>query len=329
MNTNKKLLTLTMLCLFAASLLATTGCTVFRDRDAVEIDKDGGKVVFEPKEMDLLILVDLDRGAANLSNHYQSILSTLVGELSIKKINVRSAALAPLYQRSGASVPLIFGQGLLSSEFSSFGEAITYYTYDDAQNHLPDHSKADGQNLADLGHNLGNQSIYHPETADPTGTPYFTEAADGLLVVYLSASARPCAINDSNCMINGDTPPVQYFSELDPIDANTPDPDAPTASWLQLANHTSLHPKRIFHLAIVTPEKVSYSDFAKNCAAYPHFPTATLDVMEPSPNAYYEPFIQDLRKAGGKGDMLDLCQVLSSRAKTTIAATANQIRRIF
>lgn len=314
----------TVLCLLIASLFTTTGCTVFRDRDPKIEDNNGGKVVIKPKEIDLLILVDLDRGAANLSSHYHNIIATLVGELAIKKVNVRSAALAPLYQRTGQSVPLLYGEGLESSEFSSFGETIAYYTFDDGQNHLPDNTKADGQNLADLGHNLGNQPIYHAESADPTGQAYFSEAADGMLVLYLSASARPCALNDADCMINGDTPPVKYFSELDKSD-----PDEPTAAWLQLANHTGLHPKRIFHLAIVTPEKVSYSDFANKCNGYPQFPATTLDVMEPSPNAYYTPFIEDLRKAGGHGNVLDLCQVLSSRARTTLAATANQIRQIF
>ncbi len=324
MKTHNIILNKAVLCLFVASLFTTTGCTVFRDRDPKTEEDGGGKVVIEPKEIDLLVLVDLDRGAANLSGHYQNVLATLNGELAKKKINIRSAAMAPLYQRTGQSVPLLFGQGHDSSEFSNFGDAITYYTLDDSQNHLPDKTKADGQNLADLGHTLGNQPIYHAESADPTGKAYFSEAADGMLIVYLSASARPCALNDAGCMIDGQTPPVEYFSEVDPID-----PDEPIAAWLKLANNTGLHPKRIFHLAIVTPEKVSYTDFANRCNSYPNFPATTLDVMEPSPNAYYEPFIKELQKAGGNGNILDLCQVLSSNDRTTLATIANQIQKIF
>ncbi|MBA2664028.1 MAG: hypothetical protein H0U74_17190 [Bradymonadaceae bacterium] len=300
-------------------VLAMAGCTIIRDGNNNNNGNNTNNVVVTPKVVDMLVLVDLDRGSANLSSHYHNILLGLIGSLTLKHIDVRSAALAPLYHRAGAVVPLIYGEGESGGEFSNFGEAIAFYTYDDSNRYLQDRADADGENLAALGLDLGRRAIYRPETANPQARPYFQEAADGFIVVYLTAGQRPCAATDAACQLDGKAP-AAYFTAKN---------SEQNAAWLELAGDSGVQTKRIFHLAIVTPEGVSYDAFSRACTGYPDFPATMLDVMEPSPKAYYGPFVQALQSGGGKGTMIDLCQAMSSRSEALMLGVGNQVRQMF
>lgn len=300
-----------VLVLLAMSL--TAGCTLIRYRDPPSNDDngDGGP----PKVVDMLVLIDVDRSAANLTPYYHQTLQTLIMGLALKNVAVRSAALAPLYHRSGEVVPLLYGEGDPRSEFEDFGAAIQFYTYDDGQLFLQSRTDNDGENLATLGLELGQRAIYRPRTADPEARPYFLEAADGFVVVYMTASPRPCAANDEACELDGMSPASYFTRRTDGV-----------ADWLSLGDDTRLPPSKIFHLAVVTAEATGYGDFAERCRGYSGFPATMLDVMEPSPKAYYTQFVDGLMRNGGRGLVVDLCQAMSARGEGTLAGAAAAIR---
>jgi hypothetical protein len=264
--------------------------------------------------VDLLVMAPLERASANLDVDYERIIYLLVSELGEAGVDVRKAALAPLYGRLDRAVPLVYGEGDDSAELAGFADAITFYSRDDGADYLQDEAAAEGDNLAILGADLDARAIYHPTTADPDGRAYFTEPADGFVVLYLSSLARRCDIADSSCAIDG-VDPVTYFSrEADGV-----------ATWLALPGG-GLPAARIFHAAMVTAENTDYETFYGRCAGYPNFPAADLDVMEPSAVPYYRELVAGLADRGGRGAFIDLCEAMSSREESVARRLAADIR---
>ncbi|MFU8804196.1 MAG: hypothetical protein ACNA8W_10335 [Bradymonadaceae bacterium] len=310
----------------AVALLATlmtmalsTGCTLIRYVDPPEENNGGGgpgEIV--PKVVDVLVMIDLDRSAANLAPHYNGVLASIAMALELSHIHVRSAAMAPLYSRAGGVVPLLYGEFDPRSEFQHWGEAIMFYTYDDGARYLQTDVEADGENLAILGLELDRRAIYRPTTADPEAIPYFQEAADGLIVIYLSASERPCAAGDAACQLNGEHP-ARYLTR------KTEDGNV---AWLALADETGLPPNRILHVPIVTAEGVGFSDFSQSCSRETGFPAGLLDVMEPSPKNYYGHFTDEIRRQGGRAMTADLCQAFSNKRENIALSVAQQARQM-
>ena len=292
-----------------------SGCTIIRYVDG---DDDDDGPTLPPKVVDMLVVVDLDHRTANLTDDFGGIIGTLGGELAKKNIEVRQAALAPMYGRSEGVVPLLYGENDDASEFGGFTDAVAFYTHDDGAQYLQDDAAYDGENLATLGADLDERAIYRPTTADPNARAYFVEPADGFVVIYLSASPRICGANDSDCAVDGQNP-ADYFTQAADGDA----------AWLQLPGGMGLPASKIFHGAIVTGEGMNYDAFYERCMAYPNFPATTLDVMEPSEHAYFGPFIEGVQGNGGRGAMVDLCEVMSSRRANSLQGLASKIRAIF
>lgn len=296
----------------AAAFYAATACTVIRYVD----DDDGTTTGPPPRVVDMLVMIDLDRGTANLTPDYGKILGTISFGLAEQAVQIRRAAMAPLYSRAQGAVPLLFGQGEEGAEFDDFTEAIAFYTNDDGAEYLQDPVEGDSTNLATLGRELDSRAIYHPTTADPGAAAYFAEPADGLLVVYLSASPRACGPAEGGCLIDGRSA-VDYFTAT----------DARGAAWLELPGGGSLPPDKIFHAAIVTAEGADYQTFYGQCSAYRNFPVAKLDVMQPSSDvAYYGPFIEGLGDRGGRGAIVDLCEAMSGVGEPALLSLAVKIR---
>lgn len=287
------------------------GCTIIRYVDPDAGDTDGPP----PKVVDLLVMMDMSRTTANLAPDYAEIVGLTIAALGEQNVTVRKAALAPLYSRSEGAVPLLFGQGDEDGEFLSFEEAIAFYTYDDGANYLQDGVESDSENLAVLGAQLDTRPVYHPTTADAQASAYFVAPADGFVVLYLSASPRRCAADDAACAVDGQDA-ANYFTAA----------DADGVTWLELGGG-SLPVDKVFHGAIATAEGVDYATFYETCSGYPNFPAAKLDVMQPSEeHAYFGPFVDSVKEAGGKGAFVDLCQAMSGSGKGAIVALAVNIR---
>ncbi|RVU48097.1 hypothetical protein EA187_01270 [Lujinxingia sediminis] len=350
----------------ALTLSMLSGCTLIR---YVDPPPPPGEE-FDPKVVDVLVLVDLPRGSANLMGGYANFMEMFEYALGEYNITTRQMAVAPLYRRQGDTPPLIYGRPALpsSSEQSevtprndgsnlseplpedgetseprpepdenptpgdsqpddigggpgqAFGlaETLLYYIGEEGQRHLDTRTDVPGENLAALGLDLDRATIF-----DPTGTlndsrAYFKEAADGFVIIYLTGTSRPCAHGSQACQLDGKSP-AAYASTTD---------DANLASWLALPGPSGLSPSRIFHMPVATAEEVSFEQFADRCLAEPNFPAGALDVMEPSENAYFGPFINDLRSSGGQGYNVDLCQALSSRSDRAALSAAAYLQRI-
>ena len=360
-----------MVLLVALAFSALSSCTLIR---YVDPPPPPGEEP-DPKVVDVLVLVDLPRGSANLMAGYAGFMEMFEYALGEYNIATRQVAIAPLYRRQGDTPPLIYGRPSLTSTSGqnevtprndgsnfreptpgdedtseprpepdedptpdepnigeprwddigggpgqNFGlaETLLYYIGDDGQRHLDTRTEVPGENLAALGLDLDRATIF-----DPTGTitdsrAYFKEAADGFVVIYLTGTSRPCAHGDQACQLDGKSP-ASYFSATD---------DANLASWLALPGPSGLSPARIVHMPVASAEEVSFDQFADRCLAEPNFPAGALDVMEPSENAYFGPFIDQLRADGGQGYNIDLCQALSSRSDRAALSAAAYLQRL-
>lgn len=313
---SQRILGLLLLLFFVASLMS--GCTIFRDRENNgNGDGDGsGDVELEPKVVDVLVLVDLPRGAANIMSGYAEYLSLVQVALLTQNVEVRKFATAPLYRTQGSGTPLLHGVGDEYSPFSGIGEALAYYVSDEGRSHLTGERDFDGENLADLGRQLDTKPIFNPFFTPPEVVPYFDEAADGLVVFYFTGSSRRCAYDSDNCRIEGQRA-AHFFTDVDD--------DTGFASWLRLPGETGLEAHRIVHIAVATAEGIDFDAFSTRCRRETNFPANYLDVLEPSTVPYFRPFIDDLRREGGHGEFIDLCTVLSDRKTRAAANTAGRV----
>ncbi len=291
----KKFGALTLLC---AMLVLASGCTIIRYVEGNN-DDDGEPQPLPPKEVDVLMMVEVDAATINLAPEYQSILVNLQAGLAKSGVTIRKLAVAPIYRRAGGAVPLIYGEGAPSSEFSSFEEALVFYAADGGQKYLRDRATGEGENLAAVGLSLDSASIYHPTSASSDNSPYFTTATDGFLVVQMTSSARSCGYNDAACKLDG-KPAATYFTEE----------SEGAVSWLALTDATGLDRSKVFFLNIATAEGVDEETFVTRCEKKAGFDANNLDSMEPSANVYYEDFSSELNSEGSYGEYMDMCDAM-------------------
>jgi hypothetical protein len=300
-----------------ATVSAAPGCTIIRYRDPVE-ENNKNNTKPDPKIVDMLVMVELNRSAVSLAPDYQTMILSLIAGLALKNVTVRKMAIAPMYSRTGNAVPLIYGQDDPDAEFASPGEAIAFFANDDAQNYLTARADADGKNLADVGMELDTRAIYHPTTADSEGRPYFGEPGDGFVVVSLTAKARSCAYKDAGCKLGGQEAAVYLSKE-----------DGDGLEWLEFANGKRLPRERVFHLSIATSERLSGGEFDQFCENQQEFPASKLDFIEPSPLAYYEPLTTALGDRDVPAHYTDLCVAMSSPGQIEIAGVSGEIAGMF
>lgn len=285
--------------LMVLAVLSLTSCTVIRYVDPPDEDMGPGNVP-PPKYVDMLVMAELNREAFSLSDSYSYAVAEMIAAMAANQIIVRKWALAPMYRRTGGTVPLIYGSEDENPEFSNLGEAVVFFAMDDGVEYLRERALSEGENLASLGRELDTRSIYHPTSADVEGRPYFEQPADGFVVLQLTAKKRECAYTNQACQINGTSPAAYFTKEADG-----------KASWLELPNGAGLPASKIYHISIATGEGIDFDTFADDCEGRQDFPQTKLDFMEPSPNVYYEPFMRELNDNGSGGSFLDMCLALS------------------
>jgi hypothetical protein len=280
----------------------------------------GGGDPEPPKEVDVLVQVDLRREAGSLVSDYQRIMGYLQSGLSERNVEIRRAALAPMYRRIDGSegnkvVPLLFGKGAGVNEFGGFGPAMSYYMTDDGAQELRSVSAVDGENLATLGMQLDQRAILPVMGADPTGEAYFRPPADGFVVVSMTASSRKCAEGSQTCQLSGGSP-SEFFTQT----------SNGALEWLALPGEAGLKAGQVFHAAIATDEGVeSYSEWESRCESEPNFPSVKLNAMEGSETAYFEPLVDRIRQRGGNGEFVRLCRAMSSTGDARIDSLADSV----
>ena len=295
----KSMKIISLLTLLLLSLALSTGCTIIR---YVDNNPNGNnKKEPDPKVVDVLVMVELDRSATSMAESYQLMYTQLVAALAEKKITVRKVALAPMYRRTGGAVPLIWGLDDPNTEFETLGEAVFFFANDDGQNYLREKVDADGENLATLGLDLDTRPLYHPTTSDPQASAYYTTPTDGFIVMQITAKARSCAYSDGACQLNG-MKPANYFTNEGAMD---------TVDWLQLGGKVSLPKGKIFHLLVATGEGMDIDTFIEGCERQPGFPAGKIDYMEPSSKVYFGPLADQIRNAKGHAEYIDMCQAMS------------------
>jgi len=309
------------------------GCTVVREVERL-VFPDREAPVPEPKVVDMLVLVELDRSTAELTEDYGRILGTLDEALAFEQVTVRRRAIAPLYRRTGDAVPLIYGDsepdegGEVTGvgEFEDPVDAIRFYAEDDQRIFLREDDTVDGENLARLGQDIVRQSIYRPNTAEERGVQYFGAPEDGFVVVYLASTARRCGHGDEVCQLDG-VSAAEYFTRSEA--------DSEDASWLTLPGDTGLPASKIYHLAIATDEFDGDKDaFASNvdafyerCERLDEFPSSALLFLEPSASRYYDTMTREIARSGGHASLVPMCEALSGReAPKLLARSALSIR---
>jgi hypothetical protein len=300
----------------AVSFLVTPSCTIIRYVDNNE--NNGNSTTLDPKVVDMLVMVELNRSTVSLAADYQKIIGELVAGLALKHVTVRKVALAPMYRRTGEVVPLIYGLNDDDAEFGSYAEAIAFFANDDGQRYLTVRSEADGKNLADLGRTLDTRPIYHPTTADSQGRPYFTEPADGFIVLSLTAKARSCGYDDAGCRLGGQEPAAYLTAE-----------GANGLEWLTFSGGAKLPRERVFHLSVATSERLSGSEFDAFCKGQQGFPASKLDFIEPSALSYYEPLTSKLKERDAPARYVDLCVAMSLNGTVELASAAGEIAGMF
>lgn len=314
-NVFSRLQTAACALLFATAAIGLcASCTIVRDPPE---EGGGGENNDEAEQpaVDILVVSQMDRSAAELSGDFERIVYGLGAELGEREVQVSRLGLAPLHRQADGAVPLVYGEGDEDSEFGSLGEAIAYYGQDNGAEHLQQDATAESENLAELGMHLDERPVYSPSGSYPEGRSYFDRPADGFVVLVLSATDRLCDIDDEDCRLDGDRP-GHYFTFRE---------DDHAASWLSLPGGEGVDAERVFHGAVVTTEDSDADSFEERCTDQTGFPSTKLEFMEHASSTYYEPLAGQIEDDGGRAAVVDMCTALSSDGQPAIESLADQI----
>lgn len=313
--------------LVAALCIAMASCTLIRyddngDNGGNDNHENGpvlNDIPIDAPVIDALVMVDLDRGAANIMDAYYQYLALIEHELTERDVYIRNIAVAPLYRQQSQQPALLYGRGAPDNLSPDLSETLEHFVSQDGLAHLDGAVETPGENLAALGANLDRESIFNPETASEEGRAYFDEAEDGFVVFHLTGTTRACGHDDGDCALDGQ-PPAKYFTDEDG--------ETGQATWLRLPGSTGLSVDDIAHISVVTPEGMDYETFVDTCADQPNFPMAYIDFLEPSEeHEYFGPKMRELDNEGGAGEVVDLCTAFSTRAPNSASRIAGEIAR--
>ncbi len=294
--------------LLAVALLAG-GCF----RVIHEHDCDAGVVppiIPPPAHAQLLFVLDLQRGGANLIAPLSVALTRLQGELAAGDVIVDQFAVLPLYGGIDGTPRLVYGYpSMTNGDPTAALIAATQSGNYDAP--LPNVT-AEQYNLT-LAAQLDVATL-PPEQTNGNGAPFFATPVDEFIVVLVQPTARLCALTDPKCAIAGQSP-VDWFS------ATASDG---TAAWIKVPGGSYL-PKRTYQVFLTTSEGESPADFADRCSKVPGFPVGLLDVMAPSPVKYYTDLATGLQQKGWHAEQIDLCAAFGAAQPSLFEALGKRI----
>ncbi len=299
----------------------------------------------KPLEASVLYVANLQKSSANLAGQYASIIVDLAATWQTAGLQIDNMGLISTYAdqygprlllgRSAGAGPPVSSLALLAAVAAAADAGVTDYAtllaalgpslgnIDDTDpmslttalqllassgSFDGDGQTSEGKNLIEFGQGL-NAAALPPELGGIDRSAFFAVPHDLFIVVYLQPLARRCALGSSDCNVNGRSP-ADIF-----LDTNADG----TASWLAFSSG-GIRPEQIVHVAIATSEGQSENDFATACTALPGFPPNLLDVMAPSPNAYFGPLADALNAAHpGTGQVADFCSLIDGNAAVNIA----------
>lgn len=299
----------------------------------------------QPLEASVLFVANLQKSSANLASQYASIITGLAATWQTAGLQIDNMGLISTYAdqygprlllgRSASAGPPTSSLTLLAALAAASDAGVTDYAsllaalgpslsnIDDTDpmtvatalqilastgSFDGDGQTSEGKNLIEFGQGL-NAAALPPELGGVDRSAFFAVPHDLFIVVYLQPLARRCAMGSSDCNVNGRSP-TDIF-----LDTNADG----TASWLTFLSG-GIRPEQIVHVAAATAEGQSEDDFVAACKALPGFPPNLLDVMAPSPNAYFGPLSTALNAAHpGTGQTADFCALIDAKSSVNIA----------
>jgi hypothetical protein len=149
--------------------------------------------------------------------------------------------------------------------------------------------------LVEAGRTLTDLTTSYPQQLPGTsGQAVFGRAPTVALVIHFDERARRSALSDSAC------------TKAHDLAAG----DGDRAAWMHYSDGGPLA-DHVIHWFFATEEGVDRETFVTACRQYEGFPTQALDVIEPSPNAVYEPLADELEKTSGRVSTLPWCAAIS------------------
>jgi hypothetical protein len=336
--------------LLTLAVLLTASCMVIIHDPKVD---RGGKRTLHAQ---LLVLVNLDASAANMAKAYGKLVQQLQLALALQtpRIWIDTRAILPLNRTVGGSPRLIYAEQVADPSATATPGSMTGGSHAQAlgstdgglptidpskvpasglgdpnvmaqvlqaalqqQYLVEDPNRSEQQNLAEFGLMIGQQVVYQPDGTDVSAVPVFAAPENLFIVLTLNHLRRPCGVNDVACQLGGQSP-MAYFSATD-LSGN--------ALWLNFGPGASLPLSHIFHLAITTQEGVQGEDFYTRCSKQPGFPADYVDLIEPSPAAYYGPFAKAFQPSENVFSE-DFCEMLGSNAMLRGFLDARQIASV-
>lgn len=345
----------TLACLSLAAAALASACTV------VAPGKDDGGMTMiipipikpdalpppKPLEASVLVVANLERSSANLSDKYALILGGLQTYLDSVGLHLQNMGLIATYgdhfgprlllgRRAGeAQNPIL--QGLLAQAVAN-GTNITDYDSllpqivgalgNISDGDLPialrllaasgnfdgDGETSEAKNLIEFGRGLDDE-VLSPLQGGIQRSALFDMPRDLFIIIYLQALPRRCAMDSPACLVGGRRP-TDIFTETDADGA---------AAWLKFAG-PGISPKRVLHVAIATTEGESLSSFRSRCGEVPGLPKTFFDVMAPSPNAYFKPLTDALNAANpGTGSRGDFCELIGQNPELAVKKLGNSV----
>jgi hypothetical protein len=302
----------------------------------------------KPLQASVLFVANLARSSANLADQYAGIITGLAASWTASGLTIANMGLISTYADQ-------FGPRLLLGRSSSAGMppsslallallaqaadagttnyqsllpliAPTLGNIDDADlspalkllaasgQFDGDGETSEAKNVIEFGRGLGTQAL-PPELGGIDRSAFFDVPHDLFIVVYLQPLARRCALGTSDCNVDGRSP-SDIFAETD---------SSGGAAWLSFTNG-SIPVGQVVHLSVATAEGQSQTDFENHCNSVSGFPKRVLDVIEPSPNAYFTPLMSGLNAAhSGTGHTGDFCTLIGTNPMAAFTSLASGV----
>lgn len=298
--------------------LPVAACTLIVEKPPVVVDPE------PPKRAYMLWLLNLDKSAVNMAEEFETLIREFEVALAGQSpaIVIDRLAVMPLNRRTSLGARLIYGEdvptkpldltlqtGLDASLLDGvpvgrIAEVVTIAAGTAFLDQF-DPSRAEQQNLADIAATLASESAYDPFSST-AGRPVFDGTPDLFIVGTITHLSRACAADSPECALAGKSPATYFTAEADG-----------KATWLNVGE--GLSASRIFHVSFATGERESEETFFSRCGNVTGFPQAHLELLAPSPHAYYEPLSAI---AGGRFIREDLCTMLGVTRKARLLLLA-------
>lgn len=345
-----------------ALLAGAAGCTIVAPEGMDGGMKPKPKIILVPVRPDalpqprplqasVLYVANLQRSSANLAGQYAGIITGLAAYWQSVGLSIANMGLISTYADQYGPRLLLGRSAAAGQPPSALELAAAVASQADAgvanyQNLLPligptlgniddsdlptalgllassgsfdgDGQTSEAKNLIEFGQGL-NAFALAPVLGGIDRSAFFDVPHDLFIVVYLQPLPRRCALGTSDCNVDGRSP-LDIFTDTDVTGG---------ATWLQFSTG-SIPPEKIVHVSVATSEGETESAFQARCAAVPGFPRNVLDVIAPSPAAYFKPLMNGLNGAhAGTGHSGDFCSLIGTDPTAALVALGSGVAAV-